>query len=127
MSSSPANDRTRTTSVDQSSLLLQTRRHFFQECGVGVGSVALATLLNEGRTEAAAGPIGRSAPPLVNPLAPRPPHFRARAKNVIFLFMAGGPSQLELFDYKPKLAALNGKPIPPEFIKGKRFAFMDTF
>ncbi len=51
----------------------------------------------------------------------------AKAKNVIFLFMAGGPSQLELFDHKPKLDALNGQPIPEEFIKGKRFAFMDSF
>jgi hypothetical protein len=107
--------------------LLQTRRHFFQECAVGAGSIALATLWSEGQASAAAGPMGSSAPPLVNPLAPRPGHFRARAKRVIYLFMAGGPSQLELFDYKPKLATLHGKPIPTEFIKGKRFAFMDSF
>jgi hypothetical protein len=101
----------------EDSLLLQTRRHFFQECAVGIGSVALASLLNE----------GRAGPPASDPLAPRPGHHPARAKNVIFLFMAGGPSQLELFDYKPKLVELHGKPIPEEFIKGKRFAFMDTF
>jgi hypothetical protein len=101
-------------------LLLQTRRHFFQECGLGLGSMALASLWNEGHGAAA-------RPPLVNPLAPRPSHFKARARNVIFLFMAGGPSQLELFDYKPKLNRLHDKPIPAEFIKGKRFAFMDTF
>ena len=59
--------------------------------------------------------------------APRPPHFKAKAKNVIYLFMAGGPSQLELFDYKPKLVELNGQPIPESFIKGKRFAFMSSF
>ena len=101
-------------------LLLQTRRHFFQDCALGLGSIALASLLNDGRTKAA-------EPALVNPLAPKKGHHTARAKHVIFLFMAGGPSQLELFDHKPKLAELHGKPIPDEFIKGKRFAFMDTF
>ena len=60
-------------------------------------------------------------------MAPRRPHFRARAKNVIYLFMAGGPSQLELFDYKPKLIELNGQPIPESFVAGKRFAFMNSF
>src|SRR5262249_60245495 len=53
--------------------------------------------------------------------------FKPKAKSVIYLFMAGGPSQLELFDYKPKLNSLHGKPCPDEFLKGKRFAFMDTF
>jgi hypothetical protein len=62
-----------------------------------------------------------------DPLAPEPGHFPAKAKSVIFLFMAGGPSQLELFDYKPKLTSMHGKPVPDEFIKGKRFAFMDSF
>jgi hypothetical protein len=101
-------------------LLLQTRRHFFQDCALGLGSIALASLLNDRVSRAA-------APALVKPLAPRKGHFTARAKHVIFLFMAGGPSQLELFDYKPKLNALHGKPIPDEFVKGKRFAFMDSF
>jgi hypothetical protein len=103
------------------SLLLQTRRHFFQECAIGLGSLALASLLQDRPTCA-----GQTAA-LVNPLAPKKGHHPARARSVIFLFMAGGPSQLELFDYKPKLNALHGKPIPEEFIKGKRFAFMDTF
>src|SRR5437773_10950678 len=98
-------------------LLLQTRRHFFGQCAVGLGSLALTTLLNEGRAQQVQA----------NPLAPRKPHHQAKAKSVIFLFMAGGPSQLELFDYKPKLAELHGKPVPDEVIKGKRFAFMDTF
>ena len=53
-------------------------------------------------------------------------HFPARAKHVIFLFMAGGPSQLETFAYRPKLTELNGKPIPESYVKGKRFAFMDS-
>src|SRR5213079_2741972 len=102
-------------------LLLQTRRHFFQDCALGVGKIALASLL-AGR--AFASP---QTPAGVSPLAPRRPHHAAKAKSVIFLFMAGGPSQLELFDHKPKLDELNGQPIPDEFIKGKRFAFMDSF
>jgi hypothetical protein len=99
-------------------LLLQTRRHFFQECGVGVGAMALASLL------------GRDAPAQTtggNPLAPRLTHYPARATNVIYLFMAGGPSQLELFDYKPELQRLSGQPIPQSFLEGRRFAFMDSF
>jgi hypothetical protein len=106
--------------VEHDPLLLRTRRHFFQDCALGVGAMALSALFNEG--QAAAPKSG-----LVNPLAPKPPHFKPRARRVIYLFMAGGPSQLELFDPKPKLSELNGKPIPAEFIKGKRFAFMDTF
>jgi hypothetical protein len=99
-------------------LLQQTRRHFFRDCAVGLGSMALVSLLNDGRAAADTFP---------NPLAPRQPHFAPRAKAVIYLFMAGAPSQLELFDYKPELVRLDGQPIPDSFIKGKRFAFMDTF
>jgi len=62
----------------------------------------------------------------VHPFAPKPTHYSARAKRVIYLFMAGGPSQLELFDYKPELVRLNGQPIPDSFLEGKRFAFMDS-
>jgi hypothetical protein len=95
-----------------------TRRHFFGHCGVGLGSIALSTLLAE-QAAAAIDP-----PNLQNPLAPRAPHFTPKAKRVIFLFMAGGPSQLELFDYKPKLQELNGQVVPPEYTKNKRFAFI---
>src|SRR5437588_844499 len=102
-------------------LLLETRRHFFSRCALGVGSLGLASLLSDGKIFANGQPV------IANPLAPRPTHFPPRAKNVIYLFMAGGPSQLELFDYKPKLQALHGKPIPDSYLKGKRFAFMDTF
>jgi len=87
---------------------------------MGLGSVALASLLSEQK-------MFGETPRLVNPLAPKAPHFPPKAKNVIFLFMAGGPSQLEMFDYKPKLIELNGQPIPESFTQGKRFAFMDTF
>jgi hypothetical protein len=94
----------------------RTRRHFFGECGVGVGAVALRELLASDR---AAGAVQA-------PLAVKPPHFPARAKRVIFLFMAGGPSQLDLFDWKPELARRDGQPIPASFVEGKRFAFMDS-
>jgi len=98
-----------------------TRRHFFQDCALGLGKIALASLL--AREQVHAG----DAAPLVNPLAPRRPHFPARVKSVIFLFMAGGPSQLELFDHKPVLSRLDGQPIPDSYLQGRRFAFMDTF
>jgi hypothetical protein len=64
---------------------------------------------------------------MLNPLAPKQPHFRQKAKSVIHLFMAGGPSQLEMFDYKPRLQELNGKTIPDSYLKNKRFAFMSSF
>jgi hypothetical protein len=99
--------------------LLQTRRHFFRDCSIGLGSMALASFLR--------GQEKSQLIPASPPLAPRQSHFLAKAKSVIYLFMAGGPSQLELFDYKPKLQELNGKPIPESFIKNKRFAFMDLF
>ena len=104
----------------QSQLQAVTRRHFFSQCGMGIGSVALASMLSDGKLGAA------DAIMTENPLEPKQPHFKPRAKNVIFMFMAGGPSQLELFDYKPALVKLNGEPIPESFIKGKRFAFMDS-
>jgi hypothetical protein len=120
-------------------LLARTRRHFFADCGVGLGSMALASLLGEGRPAgadtmareedpsgelAAAGPSNGGA---ASPLVVRPGHFPARARRVIYLFMAGGPSQLELFDYKPALRKYTGQPIPESFIRGHRFAFMDLF
>jgi hypothetical protein len=92
-------------------LLHQTRRHFFQDCGVGLGKIALASLC--------AGATARAGS-----LAPGTTHFAAKAKRVIYLFMAGAPSQLELFDNKPKLRELDGKPIPPSVIAGQRYAFI---
>ena len=99
----------------------QTRRHFFGNAGLSLGSIGLASLLSDGQLLAApsAGP-GRAT----NPLAPQDGHFPARAKNVIYLFMAGGPSHLELYDYKPKLQELNGDVIPESYVEGKRFAFI---
>ena len=85
---------------------------------MGLGSVALASLLNDGTLLAAPSPA--------DPLAPQKPHFPPKAKNVIYLFMAGGPSQLDLFDYKQKLVELNGQEIPKSYLEGKRFAFMNS-
>jgi hypothetical protein len=102
-------------------LVFQTRRHFFARCGVGLGAMALSELLGGKLCR------GADAVSLPNPLAPKAGHFPARAKSIIYLFMAGGPSQLELFEYKPNLQKFHDQPIPESFIAGKRFAFMDTF
>jgi len=102
-------------------LLDVTRRHFFRDCGIGVGKIALAGLLADSLGRPA---IAGQAAARTGPLAARPPHVPGRARAVIQLFMAGAPSQLELFDHKPKLAALEGRPIPPEVIGGQRYAFI---
>src|SRR5262245_45860188 len=101
--------------LDTTPTLAPTRRHFFRDCGVGVGAMALASLLNEGT--AGVNPAARQ-----DPFAPKKPHFEPKAKSVIFLFMAGGPSQFELFEHKTELQKYHGKPIPDSFIKGRRFA-----
>jgi uncharacterized protein (DUF1501 family) len=98
-------------------LKLATRRHFFKQCGVGLGSIALASLLNEKL-------LGVDSVAAANPLAPKTPHFPARAKRVIYLHMAGSPSQLDLFDYKPKLIEMNGQACPESLFKKERFAFI---
>src|SRR5688572_18628763 len=87
-----------------------TRRWFFKECGVGLGAIALGKLLGESGTFAA-------NTGLHNPFAPKAPHFKPRAKNVIYLFMAGAPSHLDLFDYKPQLAKFSGTMPPAELLK----------
>jgi hypothetical protein len=92
-----------------------SRRWFLQECGVGVGAAALSSLLAE--TGAAAG--------ATDPLAPKQPHFEPKAKRVIYLFMAGAPSHLELFDNKPKLSELDGQLPPPSLLEGYRAAFIN--
>ncbi len=97
-----------------------TRRHFFEGCGVGVGKIALGALLGESLRRGAWADGGD----VENPLAPRKPHFAPKAKRVIHLFMAGAPSQLDLFDYKPALARLEGQPLPPSVIMGQRYAFI---
>ena len=94
------------------------RRWFLQQCGVGLGAVALTSLLGE--TGLAAPDTGPA-----DPLAPKKPPLVPKAKRVIFLFMAGAPSHLELFDYKPQLAKFDGTLPPPDLLKGYRAAFIN--
>ena len=101
----------------------QTRRHFLQTCQTGVGAMALAGLLGRGATGAPPSPP-QALRGGDNPLAPRQPHFAARAKRIIYLEMAGAPPQQELFDYKPTLVKLNMQPCPDELLKNQRFAFI---
>src|SRR5438876_909188 len=94
------------------------RRWFLQQCGVGLGAVALTSLLGE---TGLAAPDTRPA----DPLAPKKPPLVPKAKRVIFLFMAGAPSHLKLFDYKPQLAKFDGTLPPPDLLKGYRAAFIN--
>ncbi|MSR58977.1 MAG: DUF1501 domain-containing protein [Planctomycetaceae bacterium] len=105
--------------IEQRLLRDITRRHFFHDCKLGLGAAALSSLLGDGR--ALASPTADRS---VNSLTPQNGHHPAKAKSVIYLFMAGGPSQLELFDYKPKLQELSGQQIPESYVKNKRFAFI---
>jgi hypothetical protein len=95
-----------------------SRRWFLQQCGVGLGAMSLAELLGN---RAGAATTAKSN----NPLAVHEPHYPAKAKSVIFLFMAGAPSHLELFDYKPQLARFDGQLPPAELLKGYRAAFIN--
>lgn len=90
-----------------------TRRWFFEQCGVGMGALALHSLL--GQHGYAAG----------DPLAPKKPHFEGKAKRVLFLFMAGAPSHLEMFDHKPQLAKFDGTLPSADLLKGYRAAFIN--
>ena len=96
-----------------------TRRHFLRRCTTGLGAMWLASTLARGATNRLG--FERAA---AEPLAPLPPQFPAKAKRVIYLHMAGAPSQLELFDYKPDLSRLDGQDCPQMFLEGKRFAFI---
>src|SRR6185436_17787338 len=96
-----------------------SRRWFIEQCGVGLGAMAFGHLLQNPGFAAAV----EDAP--LNPLAPKQPHHTAKAKSVIYLFMAGAPSHLELFDFKPQLAKFDGTLPPPELLKGYRAAFIN--
>src|SRR4051812_8251625 len=87
---------------------LLSRRHFFGRTATGIGVAALAGLLNKARAEDA-------------------PQFAPRAKRVIYLFMSGGPSHIDLFDYKPKMKALNGAELPASVRMGQRVTGMTAF
>src|SRR4026208_917651 len=93
---------------------LITRRWFFKQCGVGLGSIALGSLLGADKTFGATA----AAP---NPLLPKQPHHTPKAKRVIYLFMGGAPSQIDLFDHKPALQKYNGKPVPKEVVMGQKY------
>jgi hypothetical protein len=94
---------------------IQSRRRFFRECAGGLGAIALGNLMFEDGISAAAP---------VDPLAPKQPHFPGKAKNVIFLFMEGGPSQIDLFDPKPELQKWHGKPLPESMTSKLKLAFI---
>ena len=100
----------------EQALLHRTRRHFFSQCFVGLGNLALGGLL-----------AADSGPGSEDLLAPKAPHFPPKVKRVIYLFMAGAPSQFETWLWRPKLAELDGKATPDSFLDGKRFAFMEQF
>jgi hypothetical protein len=97
--------------LEEESLLL-TRRRFFQRSGLGLSTAALAALLEQD------GYAQETKPAL--------PHFAPKAKRVIYLFQAGGPSQLELFDYKPQLARLRGQNLPDSVRQGQRLTGMSA-
>jgi len=97
------------------SLVQSTRRHFLKESAMGLGAIALSSLL--GRNAFAAPAVA------TNPLAARLPHFAPKAKRIIYLHLTGSPPNLDLFDYKPELVKRDGQDCPDDFIKGKKFAF----
>ncbi len=100
--------------------LLTNRREFFGRSALGLGTVALAGLLARDGYAAEAGQAHRHKMPGLEGL----PHFAGKAKRVIYLFQNGGPTHVELFDYKPKIAELHGKPVPDDYVQGKKFSTM---
>lgn len=98
-----------------------SRRWFFKDCALGLGSIALGSMLNPAARAAEAAAAAAAA---ANPLRARNPHFAPKAKSIIYLFMAGAPSQLEMFDYKPTLAKYNGQPVPKDVLGGQTYAFI---
>src|SRR5262245_3337641 len=97
-------------------MLMSINRRTFLNAATGLGPVALSMMLGDAR--AAAPPVKKAGLPGLQGL----PHFRPKVKRVIFLYMSGGPSHLETFDYKPKLAQMEGKPMPESFTKGQPIA-----
>ncbi|MBK9491323.1 MAG: DUF1501 domain-containing protein [Haliscomenobacter sp.] len=105
------------------SAAFSTRRLFLKHCGMGLGAAALGQLLGSCAPATENANQGVLYDPN-NPMMPRAPHFPGKAKSVIYLHMAGAPSQLEMFDYKPDLAKLDGQLCPESLLAGKRFAFI---
>src|SRR5438128_11238800 len=98
--------------------LVQSRRNFLATSASGIGLLAVASLLRE------EGRLVAAEPDLINPLSPKAPHFAPRAKNCICIYLEGAPSQLDLFDPKPKLNELHGQKLPDSMTKNVRFAFI---
>ncbi len=98
--------------------LTESRREFLKHTGAGIGALGLASVLND-RLFAAPAAGGQG-----DPLIPGQPHFAPRAKNVIYIHLVGGPSHLELFDYKPELVKRSGEKCPDDMFKGKQLAFI---
>ncbi|MDE3250719.1 MAG: DUF1501 domain-containing protein, partial [Bacteroidota bacterium] len=107
----------------QAYLQMHTRRHFLKESAMGIGALAMAAMFGSCKNGSTA--TGKAISfDAAHPLLPKAPMFPASAKSVIYLHMAGAPSQLELFDYKPELMKLDGQDCPPSLLEGKRFAFI---
>ena len=100
--------------ISRELLRSETRRHFFKQAGFGIGATALTSLLNPSLFAAESA----------NPLAAKNPMFPAKAKSIIYLFMAGAPSQVDLLDPKPMLQKYDGQSVPQELMKGEKFAFI---
>lgn len=115
------NDRLQQEAV-KAQMQMHTRRHFLKESAFGLGALALGSLFGGCGNEKTAAVNSLFDP--ANPLAPRPPMFPGKARSVIYIHMAGAPSQLELFNYKPELAKLDGLDCPPSLLEGKKFAFI---
>lgn len=104
-------------------LYSHTRRHFLKESAMGLGALAMGALFGSCGSKSNSDGYAINFDP-ARPMLPKPPQFAAKAKSVIFLHMAGAPSQLELFDYKPELMKMHGQDCPPSFLDGKQFAFI---
>jgi hypothetical protein len=102
-------------------LQLHTRRHFLKESAMGLGALALGSLFGGCAKKPSTNDIVFDP---AHPLMPKFPNFPGSAKSVIYLHMAGAPSQLELFDYKPELMKMDGQDCPKSLLEGKRFAFI---
>jgi hypothetical protein len=108
--------------AQEAAMRLHTRRHFLKESAMGLGALALGSLIGGcGSNSSSKNQVQFDA---AHPLAPKLPQFAAKARSVIYLHMAGAPSQLELFDFKPALSKLDGQDCPQSLLEGKRFAFI---
>ncbi|MDG1873207.1 MAG: DUF1501 domain-containing protein [Mariniblastus sp.] len=105
--------------LENQKVLFDTRRHFLKKCPIGLGGIYLASQMSGVGGMASASDVDD----VVNPIAQKNPHFAAKAKNVIYIHLAGSPPTLDLFDYKPELVKRTGEDCPDEFLAGRRFAF----